>query len=185
MTTQSLATWTSNLTYTSLPPSVIQSAIRSFYNWTGCTVGGSAHPATTIAHDSLCAFFGGPTSTLLGSRVRPGPGPSPDCTAGGSETGKTDAQHAALLNGISSHVHDYDDTHLETIIHPTGPVAAAVLAVAESEAQKRPISGQDLITALVAGIEVECKCGLGVWPSHYDLGWYLFLPIPSSQHSMY
>ena len=110
--------------------------------------------------------------------MRQGPGPSPDCTAGGSETGKTDAQHAALLNGISSHVHDYDDTHLETIIHPTGPVAAAVLAVAESEAQKRPISGQDLITALVAGIEVECKCGLGVWPSHYDLGWYLFPSYP-------
>lgn len=27
--------------------------------------------------------------------------------------------HAALLNGIASHVHDYDDTHLDTIIHPT------------------------------------------------------------------
>lgn len=167
MTTQSLATWTSNLTYTSLPPSVIQAAIRSFYNWTGCTVGGSAHPATTIAHDALSTFFGGPTSTLLG--FRQGDSAVSGSTGTGTRTGKTDAQHAALLNGIASHVHDYDDTHLETIIHPTGPVAAAVLAIAE--AQNRPISGQELITALVAGIEVECKCGLGVWPSHYDVGW--------------
>lgn len=151
MSTKTLATWVSSLTYSSLPPTTIQSAIRSFYNWTGCTVGGSAHPATTIAHRSLTPFFGAPTSTLLGAGQ------------------VIDAQHAALLNGIASHVHDYDDTHLETIIHPTGPVAAALLALAE--VQQRPVSGEELITALVAGIEVECKCGLGVWPSHYDVGW--------------
>ena len=81
---------------------------------------------------------------------------------------KADAQHAALINGIASHVHDYDDTHLDTIIHPTGPVASALLAVAE---WKRGVSGKDLIVALVAGIEAECKVGLAVWPEHYDLGW--------------
>lgn len=168
MTTQTLATWTSTLTYSSLPPSVIQAAIRSFYNWTGCTVGGSAHPASTIAHDALSSFFGSPTSTVLGSSSGSSPtGPGPG--SGSTQPTKTDAQHAALLNGIASHVHDYDDTHLETIIHPTGPVAAAVLAIAE--AQTRPIPGHDLITALVAGIEVECKCGLGVWPTHYEIGW--------------
>lgn len=66
-------------------------------------------------------------------------------------------------------MHDYDDTHLETIIHPTGPVAAALLSIAET--LQRPVSGEEFITALVAGIEVECKCGLAVWPSHYDVGW--------------
>jgi len=38
---------------------------------------------------------------------------------------KADAQHAALINGIASHVHDYDDTHLATIIHPIGSVMLA------------------------------------------------------------
>lgn len=66
-------------------------------------------------------------------------------------------------------MHDYDDTHLETIIHPTGPVAAALLGITET--LQRPVSGKEFITALVAGIEVECKCGLAVWPSHYDVGW--------------
>ncbi|MCJ1403754.1 hypothetical protein MMC11_006977 [Xylographa trunciseda] len=45
-----------------------------------------------------------------------------------------DAQHAALLNGIAGHVHDYDDTHLNTIIHPSGSVASALIAVAEWKA---------------------------------------------------
>jgi hypothetical protein len=56
---------------------------------------------------------------------------------------RIDAQHAALLNGIASHVHDYDDTHLDTIIHPTGPVASALLAVAE---WKGGFSGKEFLS---------------------------------------
>jgi aconitate decarboxylase len=77
--------------------------------------------------------------------------------------------HAALLNGIASHVHDYDDTHLDTIIHPTGPVASAMLAIAQT--LERPVAGEEFITALVAGVEAECKVGLAAWPGHYDVGW--------------
>lgn len=83
---------------------------------------------------------------------------------------KTDAQHAALLNGIASHVHDYDDTHLATIIHPTGPVASALLAYAE---HKGGVSGETALCALIAGIEASCKIGLAVWPEHYDIGWHI------------
>src|SRR3546814_9595745 len=77
--------------------------------------------------------------------------------------------HAALLNGITSHVLDYDDTHLKTIIHPAGPVASALLALAEI----RPLSGRDLLTALIVGIEVECRIGNAVYPDHYDRGWHI------------
>ena len=152
MATDQLASWAVDLQYTNLPTEVIHAAVRCFYNWAGCTIGGSQHPATTIAYKSLSCFFGNPTSSLLGSQGK----------------SKTDAQHAALINGIASHVHDYDDTHLETIIHPTGPVASALLAYAE---QKRSVTGKDFILALVAGIEAECKVGLAVWPKHYDIGW--------------
>ena len=64
---------------------------------------------------------------------------------------------------------DYDDTHLKTIIHPAGPVASALLALAES----RPISGEDFLTALILGIEVECRIGNSVYPHHYDRGWHI------------
>ncbi|KAJ5618972.1 hypothetical protein N7510_002956 [Penicillium lagena] len=155
MATQLLANWAVGLKYTSIPQEVTQAAVRSFYNWVGCTVGGSAHPATTIARTALARFSGAPTSRLLGS----------------DGSVDVDAMHAALFNGIASHVHDYDDTHLDTIIHPTGPVAAALLAMAE--ARDQPCSGPDFITALVAGIEAECKIGKAVWPDHYDVGWHI------------
>lgn len=72
-------------------------------------------------------------------------------------------------------MHDYDDTHLDTIIHPTGPVASALLAAAEFQSRSSGVrvSGKDFLVALVAGIEVECKLGLAVWPQHYDVGWHI------------
>jgi len=154
MATQSLAKWATGLSSSSLPQGVRQAALRSLYNYIGCTIGGSNHPAVAKAHSALSPFFGTETCTLLGS----------------SGSSKTDAQHAALLNGIASHVHDYDDTHLATIIHPTGPVASALLAYAE---YKGDVSGEDLLCALTAGIEASCKVGLAVWPEHYDIGWHI------------
>jgi aconitate decarboxylase len=49
MATHHLASWANNLKYSDLPQDVIAAAVRSFYNWAGCVIGGSNHPATTIA----------------------------------------------------------------------------------------------------------------------------------------
>ena len=151
MATRTLAQWAANLT--DIPPTVRNAALRSLYNYIGCTIGGSNHPTVKKAHAALSPLFGKTSSCLLGS------------------ASKADAQHAALLNGIASHVHDYDDTHLATIIHPTAPVASALLAYAEL--QGTPLRGEELLTALVAGIEASCKLGLAVWPEHYDIGWHI------------
>ncbi|KFZ03576.1 hypothetical protein V502_10830 [Pseudogymnoascus sp. VKM F-4520 (FW-2644)] len=154
MATHHLASWVNNLKYSDLPQGVVTAAVRSFYNWAGCAIGGRNHPVTAKAHDALKPFFGPPQASLLGHKGKV----------------SIDAQHAALINGIASHVHDYDDTHLDTIIHPTGPVASALLAVAE---WKGGYSGKEFLLALVAGIEAECKVGLAVWPEHYDVGWHI------------
>jgi 2-methylcitrate dehydratase PrpD len=74
-----------------------------------------------------------------------------------------------LLNGISSHIFDFDDTHLRTIIHPAGPVASAILAFSEHQ----PVSGAELLHALILGAEVECRIGNAVYPEHYDAGWHI------------
>ncbi|EME84353.1 uncharacterized protein MYCFIDRAFT_152572 [Pseudocercospora fijiensis CIRAD86] len=157
MATSSLAKWANELKWEDVPDSVRKAAQRSLYNYLGCAIGGSHHPTVSKAHQALESLFGPSTSTLLGHH--------------GSQTQKIDAQHAALLNGISSHVHDYDDTHLATIIHPVGPVASATLAFAQLNGQV--VSGQQLLLALIAGIEASCKLGLAVWPSHYDIGWHI------------
>jgi 2-methylcitrate dehydratase PrpD len=134
-----------------LPAPVRAEACRTLLNWAGCTVGGSRHDTVDIAVRALSPFSGQPQATLLGRRER------------------VDILHASLINGISSHVLDFDDTHLKTVIHPAGPVASAILALAET----RTVSGRDFLHALVLGAEVECRIGNAVYPAHYDRGWHI------------
>jgi 2-methylcitrate dehydratase PrpD len=82
---------------------------------------------------------------------------------------KLDMANAALVNGITSHTFDFDDTHLKTIIHPAGPVASAVLALAEHTGN----TGREVIDALVIGIDVACRVGNAMYPDHYDRGWHI------------
>ncbi|MGH8384571.1 MAG: MmgE/PrpD family protein [Pseudomonas sp.] len=76
---------------------------------------------------------------------------------------------AAALNAMSANVYDYDDTHIPTIIHPTGPVASALFALAE----ETKISGEQLLLALVLGMEIECRLGKALHPWHYQRGWHI------------
>ena len=51
---------------------------------------------------------------------------------------RLDILNTALINGISSHVHDYDDTTPKNYIHPTSPVASALFAYASTH----PVTGR-------------------------------------------
>jgi 2-methylcitrate dehydratase PrpD len=149
--TRLLAEWVVNLKGSDIPAEVRREGLRTFVNWVGCAVGGARHETVDAALRAVTPFSGKTTVTVLGRAER------------------LDAAHAALLNGITSHVLDYDDTHLKTIIHPAGPVASALLALAEI----RPMSGEDFLTALIIGVEVECRIGNSVYPHHYDRGWHI------------
>ncbi len=134
-----------------LPAAVIREARRTLVNWVGCALGGARHETLDNAVAALAPFSGPAQATVLGRRER------------------MDALTASLMNGMSSHVLDFDDTHLKTVIHPAGPVAPAILALAET----RPVSGRDFLHALVLGAEVECRIGNAVYPAHYDRGWHI------------
>lgn len=134
-----------------VPASVNKAAARTLLNWAGCAIGGSKHETVDIAIAALAPFAGSGQATLLGRKER------------------MDVMNAALINGIASHIFDYDDTHLRTVIHPAGPVASAILALSEY----RPVSGRDFAHALVLGVEVECRIGNAVYPAHYDAGWHI------------
>ena len=75
----------------------------------------------------------------------------------------------ALIDAAAATAHDYDDTHLPTVIHATPPVAAAVLSIARSE----KVSGAELLHAFVLGIETTCRMGNAVTPGHYERGWHI------------
>lgn len=134
-----------------MPPKLVHEAKRAILNWFGCAIGASRHDTVAKAIAALSPFFGKEQATVLGRRERP------------------DILHAALMNGITSHTFDFDDTHLKTVIHPAGPVASALLALAEH----RPVSGLEFLHAFALGVEVECRIGNAVYPSHYDVGWHI------------
>jgi 2-methylcitrate dehydratase PrpD len=134
-----------------LPPSVRHEAVRSILNWLGCAVGASRHETVERALSALAPFSGPREATVLG------------------RTDRLDILHAALVNGISSHTFDFDDTHLKTVIHPSGPVASAILALAE----RAPVPGAAFLHAFILGVEVECRIGNSVYPEHYDVGWHI------------
>ena len=134
-----------------VPHLVNKEAARTLVNWVGCAVGGSRHETVDIAISALAPFAGPAQAAILGRKER------------------MDVLNASLVNGIASHIFDYDDTHLRTVIHPAGPVASAILALSEYQ----PVSGRDFVHALVLGVEVECRIGNAVYPAHYDVGWHI------------
>lgn len=126
-------------------------AHRSLLNWVGCAIGASRHPTVEAALAAVIELQPSAQAMILGRSER------------------VDVASAALLNGITSHTFDFDDTHLKTIIHPAGPVASAALALAEHQGA----CGRDLVDAVVLGVDVECRVGNAIYPDHYDRGWHI------------
>lgn len=149
--TRELAHYVVESRYADIPEKVRHEAARSFLNWVGCAVGASRHETVERALRALAEFSGPPQATVLGRGER------------------LDIMQAALMNGITSHTFDFDDTHLKTVIHPSGPVASAILALAEHQ----PVTGEDFLHAFILGVEVECRIGNAVYPAHYDVGWHI------------
>jgi 2-methylcitrate dehydratase PrpD len=84
---------------------------------------------------------------------------------------KLEPEYAALLNGALVHSLDYDDTHRGASHHPGAAVIPAAIAAAETADHE--VSGKDLLTAIVAGYEVNCRLGMAINPeSHYDRGFH-------------
>src|SRR6202042_2232165 len=149
--TRELAHYVVTATYDDLPANVRKEGVRTLLNWVGVAIGGSHHQTVDIAVAALAPFSGPAQASLFGRRER------------------FDIMNAAFLNGVASHIFDYDDTHLKTIIHPAGPVASAIIALSEMQ----PVSGKDFLNALVLGVETECRIGRAVYPNHYDVGWHI------------
>src|SRR5690242_13264975 len=134
-----------------IPNPVRREGVRSLLNFVGCALGGSHDEAVGLAASVLTPYFGPTQAAVIGRPERP------------------DALNAAFLNAVSANVLEYDDTHLATVIHPMAPVAPAVFGLAEL----RRAAGEELLHALILGVETECRIGNAVSPSHYRRGWHI------------
>ncbi|WP_458095228.1 MmgE/PrpD family protein [Roseomonas sp. WA12] len=134
-----------------ISPGLRHEAKRSLLNFFGCALGVARDPAVETALRVMAPFSGPERATVIGRPER------------------LDAVAASFVNTIAANLLDYDDTHLETVIHPTAPVAPPLLALAEL----RGLSGAQVLHAFLLGAEVECRIGASVSPGHYDRGWHI------------
>jgi 2-methylcitrate dehydratase PrpD len=149
--TAKLARYTFATRWEDVPANVRHQAKRSFMNLFAVALAGCRTEPLEVALRSLAEFSGGRQATIIGRAER------------------IDALSAAFLNAAAANVHDFCDTHLATVIHPTAPVAPALLALAEL----RKVSGPDLLLAFILGNEVQARIGLAVSPQHYNKGWHI------------
>jgi len=149
--TKTLASYLVNSRLEDIPDDVRHESRRAILNLVGCAVGGSREPAVETALKALQPYFGKPTARLL------------------ARSEQMDPLYAAVINGISSHVFEYDDTLPKNYIHPSPPVASALFAYASANR----VHGRDFIHAFLLGFETESRIGNAIYPAHYDAGWHI------------
>ena len=135
--TRILASYVVKNRWEDIPEDVRHEAKRALINVIGCAIGGSPHPAVTAAIRALSPFSGERTASIVGRPER------------------LDPLHASLMNGISSHVEDYDDTTPKNYSHTSSPVSSALLAYASANR----VRGRDFVEAFILGFEAASRVG--------------------------
>jgi 2-methylcitrate dehydratase PrpD len=148
--TAQLAAFIVDTTSADIPPQAYVRAKEAMLDGLGCALVGSPTPMGKLISRYVHERSETPRAAVIGSGF------------------KTSAALAALANGTLAHALDFDDVNWSMSGHPTVPLLPAVLALG----QEVHASGSDVLLAYALGFEVETKIGLGVNPSHYDLGWH-------------
>lgn len=148
---ETLGSFVASLSYARIPDRVRDTARRAVLDTVGVTIAGTTADAGAIA------------STTAGV--------APDSTAVGTILGLSGEQRPAeraLRVGVASHALDYDDLCWGMDGHPSVTLVPPLFALAD----EADASGEDLLTAYVAGFEVECALAGPVSPDHYEAGWH-------------
>lgn len=161
--TAALASRAAAVTFDELPGEVVLLAKQCLLDTVGVAIAGASEPVTRILRATIDADWA----------AGDGPGPNAGRDSGPSSfldgTGRRgSAWTAALVNGTAAHALDFDDMHPAMSSHPSAPLVPALLAVGEAIGA----SGPALLSALVAGFELECRVGAAMMPSHYARGFH-------------
>jgi len=122
-----------------IPAASLDAAKMALVDWVAVCLGARETPEAHILQRYL-------------AQTPPAPGPAP-MLIGGSAA----AASAALINGTLSHCLDYDDTHIPTALHGSGPTWATIFALGA----ERRVDETDLLKAFVCGFEIAATLGGG------------------------
>jgi 2-methylcitrate dehydratase PrpD len=143
-----LAQWVADLRFTDIPTESVETVKRAFADTVSVALAGATEE---VSQKARAAFDGeGGKAIVIGTAVR------------------ASARTAAFLNGVSGHAHDFDDGNSTMFGHPSTGTIPALLAIAD----ERTVSGEELITAYVAGLEVGAKIARAMTYQHNANGWH-------------
>ncbi len=143
-----LAHWAAGLRYEDLPPAVVADCRLRLVDTLGVAIAAANLPIGAATRKAGAALGAGDEATILGDGAR------------------NTAANAALVNGTLAHAMDFDDTHNESVMHPSAPAVAAALAAAEAGRA----GGRELILAVAIGDELGCRFGLVSPGAFHDVG---------------
>lgn len=115
--------------------------------------------ATTFLHDTLCVGIAGrraPYADAVLAATRGWGGGGEQCGLLGRTEGLPPCD-AAFVNAFQILAQEYDCVHDAAVVHPLATILAVLLADLD---RGPPRSGTDLLTALVAGVDVAAGLGL-------------------------
>ncbi|MCZ4590287.1 MmgE/PrpD family protein [Rhodococcus opacus] len=145
-----LAHAAANLRYSDLPRAVVTMTTHCVLDTLGVALAGTTEPVTRIVRRTLTAEHADGPARIWGS----------------SQSAAVSV--AATINGTAAHALDFDDWAPGSGIHPSAPLLPALVAVGEEIG----CSGEELITAYVAGYELQERLGMAIGPSHYARGFH-------------
>lgn len=149
--TLNLAKFVAELDFNNLPENVQKMAYRLFYDY----MGNSSYATKTETAKIITEY--------CKEQAKEG-----NCFIFPEFNKGYEASFAALANGLLGHGFELDDVYMGTCLHPSGPVLAAAVAMA----QERHASGKTLLEAIIAGYETAIRVGLPLGSSHQDWGFH-------------
>ena len=145
---RTLAEFAAQLHFKDIPEPVVRRIEELLIDWFGSALAGKGARAVEILSDFAQSQGPdqGPSELLIHRRM-------------------TSPLMAAMANAAASHVAEQDDVHNGSVFHPATVVFPPALAVAQALGR----SGQEFLTACVAGYEVGIRVGEFLGRSHYKV----------------
>lgn len=148
---KALAAYITNLSYEKLGDEVVGRAKMHFLDTLGNILGARDMPWSGMVSGLVEANGGATQSIIMG------------------HAGRYPAIMAALANGTMAHGIDADDSGARpSWAHPGSCIVPATYAVAETERS----TGKEIITALVAGYEINCRIDSALYPGLRNRGFH-------------
>jgi len=148
--TKTLAEFVLSTNFDDLPNEVVNEAKLCFLDWLGVAIAGAHDPEVNSLFQVIELLGGNNQATIIGKNV------------------KSSILNATLMNGMSSHVFDYDDTSVEFLGHASVATFPCILALSEWMG----IGGKEFLAAYVIGFELGSRVAIGASANHTLKGWH-------------